>query len=159
MQHRFGHGALGQGFPGEDLQGHTTQRQIVKLPQPLLLPGTGYHRTVVQGQLPAGENRGSFPQKGLQLLLQPPGGNVILADEDDALGKIPPQARNQMAAVDLTDAGDGGALLLVQRLAEGVIFRNLVQGGDELLHFLIPPDFCHNAATRKGEKPPLSVKK
>ena len=111
VQHGGGHGSLGQGLPGQNLQLCLTAGQQIELVQTLLLPGTGNHGGVVQRQLPAGEHRGGFGQECRELLLEPLGGHVILTDDHDGAVKFPAQTRDQVAAVDLTQPGDGGGFL------------------------------------------------
>ena len=148
-----GHGAKAQRLPGHDLQLGPALRQVVELPQALLLPGTGYHSGVIQRQFPPGQNGGRVPQKGFQLLLKPPGGHVILTQHHHRPVRLPNQSGKDMAAVDLTDAGHGSGFVVFQRGQKPGIFRHGFQQGKQLFHknHLI---FSQNVATRKEGKYP-----
>ena len=121
-QHRGRHGTKAEGFPGQNLKGRSALGQVIELPQPFLFPGTGYHGSVVKGQLPAGENGGRFSQKALQFLLHSPGGHVVLAQDNHGPVQIPAQTRDHMTAVDLSDSGDGGAFPGLQGGRQGGVF-------------------------------------
>ena len=118
---------VAQGFPGEDLQLGLTTGQVEELPQSFLLPCPGYHGSIIECQFPAGQNGRGFPEECFQLLLQSLGSHVVLADEDDGTAQILAQPCDQMAAVDLADAGDSGRGILVQCFQKRCVFRNCFQ--------------------------------
>ena len=126
-QHLGRHGPLAQGFPGEDLQLGLTTGQVEELPQSFLLPCPGYHGSIIECQFPAGQNGRDFSEECFQLLLQSLGSHVVLADEDDGTAQILAQPCDQMAAVDLADAGDSGRGILVQCFQKRCVFRNCFQ--------------------------------
>ncbi len=158
QQHRRGQGAQAQGFPGEDLQPGLARGQVVQLPQALLLPGPGGGRGVVEGQLPAGQDGKFLPQEAFQLLLKPAGGHVVLADGGQRAARVPVQPRDQVAAVDLADAGDGGAFPLGNGLGQGGVFREGLQGREQGFHRMYL-DFRLNSKTTqqrgKGRRHPF----
>ena len=124
LQHPGRHGTLAQCFPGEDLKSGSTVGEVKELPKPLLLPSTGNNCGIIQGQFPAGKNGRGFSQKSLQFLLQPLGGHVILADEYNGTLQVLPQTCNQVAAVDLADAGDSSGLIAVKPFQQRGKFRH-----------------------------------
>ena len=153
LQHGSGHGALRKGFPGEDLDGGLAGGQRIQLPQPLLLPAPGDHRCIIEGQIPAGQYGGGQTQKVLQLLLQTPCGNVILTQDDHGCLAVPVQTGDQVAAVDLTDAGDGGTLPLGQGIRQSLVFRYGFEHGKKLFHSDLQSRYRENASPRgKAER-------
>ena len=129
LQDCRGDGPLGEGFPGQNLQTGLTVRQGEELVQTLLLPGAADHGGVVEGQLPAGEHRGGFAQKGGELLLGALGGHVVLADDHNGAVEFPPEPRDQVTAVDLAHAGDGGGFPAADGLQKKLIFGNIFKKG------------------------------
>ena len=129
-----GHGTLAHGLPAHDLQLGGAGGKIKELPQPLLLPAPGHHGGVVQGQFPAGQYGSGFSQEGFQLLLHPFGGHVILADDHHGPVCFPAQGCDQMAAVDLADAGDRGAGACGDALAKQFVFWYGFQHGQQFIH-------------------------
>ena len=118
------HGPLAERFPGKDLQFGMAAGQIKKLPQALLLPCPGNNSGIVKGQFPAGQNRSGIPQERFQFFLEPLGGHVVLANEDQGAIEILAQSGNQMAAVDLADAGNSGRGVFLQRFDQSGVFRD-----------------------------------
>ena len=47
FQNLRGHGAQGQGFPGENLHRSFARQKVIELPQPLLLPLPGNHGGII----------------------------------------------------------------------------------------------------------------
>ena len=138
-----GHGPQTQGFPGENLNGRFSQGKRIELPDPFLLPGPGNGGRVIEGQLPPGKNGDSYAQEVLQVLLKTPGGNVVLAYNDQGALCVLTQARNQVAAVDLTDAGDRGCPIVLQSFQEAAVFSNGVKQMNKLFHKV--PQGCANS--------------
>ena len=106
----------------------------IQLSDPLLLPTPGDGGGIVQGQLPPGENGDGFGQKVLQILLKPPGGNIVLTQDDNRTFCIPAESGNQVAPVDLSDAGNGGGFSGGDPAQQSIIFRNAVQHLNQLFH-------------------------
>ena len=76
-----------------------------------------------------GQDGESLAQEVLQLLLQALGGDVILNDDHHGHGGLAAQARNEVGAVDLADAGDRCALLVRKRLQKDLVFGDIFQTG------------------------------
>ena len=110
----FRNGTQAQGFPGKDLHRGLSLGQVIQLAQTLLLPGTGDHCRIVKGQISAGEDGKHFPQKAFQFFLDPFGSQIVLADHHQRTAALVFEACKQVAAVDLTNAGDGGAFAFFQ---------------------------------------------
>ena len=139
-QHGGGDGPLGEGLPGEDLELRPAVHQREKLIQPLLLPGPADHGGVVQGQLPAGQHRGRLAQECGQLLLEPLGGHVVLADDHDGPLKLPAQSGDQVAPVDLAEAGNSGGLIAADGFQQKLIFRDLFEESKQFFHIVTSSD-------------------
>jgi hypothetical protein len=60
------------------------------------------------------------------------------------------QSGDQMAAVDLTDAGDSSALIGIQCLQKQRVLRNIFQDGQEFIH-----NVSSTRQRGKGEKSPF----
>ena len=118
------HGAQTERFPGHDLQAGFPNGKVIQLPQALLLPAPGNHGGVIQGEVPAGENGGGVRKEALQFLLKPPRRQIILAQHHHGAVQAAAKPRNHVAAVDLTDAGDGDAFAALQGGYHGGVFGN-----------------------------------
>ena len=123
-QHILRHGTLAEGFPGQNLHRGAAGGKVVELPQTLLFPCPGHNSSVIKGQFPSGQDGEGIAQKVFQFFLQSVGGNIILTQQNHRPLQIPAKAGDHMAAVDLSDAGDGDTFSLAQRGYSGGIFRN-----------------------------------
>ena len=144
------HGTLAHGFPGHNLEPGCPGAQIIKQPQPLLLPCPGHHGGIIQRQLPGGKYRNSFSKKGAEFFLQPLGGHVVLADYHNGRRGILPQTGNQMGTVDLPDACDSGAFSPGNSGKQSRIFRERIQNRKQCVH-----NFLHATMRKGGKYPPF----
>ena len=145
-----GHGSLAEGFPTENLQFGGAGDQIVELAQAFLLPGAGDNGSVVQGQIPAGENLSGGIQESFQLLLHSAGSHVILTDDDDGTIQFLGQSRDHVAAVDLSDSGNSGRLPFEDSVQKGCVFRNGLKCTNQFIHSIPRKKFLFHVRTRKG---------
>ena len=67
------------------------------------------------------------------------GGDIVLTQQYQRGVQVPTKAGNHMTAVDLTDTGNGDALIFLNGGKCGGIFGNGFEQGKELFHRL-PPD-------------------
>ena len=104
----------------------------------------------MESKLSGGENGNIVAQKGMKLFLQAAGGHVIGAQQKHGLLQTVFHACDEMAAVDLTQAGDGRGFAGCECGNHGSVGGQLIQEGEKLFH-TFPP---RNNAER-GKIPPF----
>ena len=130
----FRQGTQGQGLPGGEQQLGLPVGKGPKGPQPPLLPLAGGGGGVVEGQIPARQDRIFLPQKGGQLLLGPPGSQIILADHQQRGPQIPGQPRDQMGPVDLRRPGNANVPVFPEGASDRFVFRKISQSVEQQIH-------------------------
>ena len=131
----LGDGALEEGLYRTHQQGALPRRQRPQDGQPPVLILPGYHRRVVEGELPGGQGGHLLPGEGGQVLLHPLGLPLVGAHHHHRPLQLLVEPGGKVGPVDRRQAGKGHrAGPVVDGRRQGTIFRDILQRGQQLFH-------------------------